>query len=52
MIYLTPANTYGSGQMPVNALSVRLKQHIATTVSCQKDSSWSPCMTPTQTPHA
>lgn len=38
--------------MPVNVLSVRLKQHIATTVSCQRDSSRSPYMTPTQTPYA
>lgn len=35
MIYLTSADTYRSGQMPVNVLSVRLKQHAATTVSRQ-----------------
>lgn len=33
MIYLTSVNTYGRGQIPA-------KEHIATTVSCQKDSSW------------
>lgn len=52
MIYPNSANTYGPSQTPVNALSVRLKQHAATTVSCQKDSSRSPRMTPTQTAYA
>lgn len=52
MIYPTSANTYGPGQMSANVLSVRLKQQVVTTVSCQKDSSWSPRMTPTQTPYA
>lgn len=52
MIYPNSANTYGPSQKPVNALSVRLRQHIATTVSCQKDSSRSPRMTPIQTAYA
>lgn len=52
MIYPHSANTYSPSQKPVNALSVRLRQHVATTVSCQKDSSHSPCMTPTQTAYA
>lgn len=52
MIYPNSANTYGPSQKPVNALSVRLRQHVATTVSCQKDSSRSPHTTPTQTAYA
>lgn len=52
MIYPNSANTYGPSQKPVNALSVRLRQHVATTVSCQKDSSRSPRTTPTQTAYA
>lgn len=51
MIYLVSANTCCPGQMSVNVLTMRLKQHAATTVSCQYDSSRGPYTAPTQTPY-